>query len=99
MVSTPAEHESGINKMLRRQLEGLHVDFCEIFNFDLEIGFNGVLRHGEHKYQYKNSHDVLLRVYASIFQKITNLSLNLEIGYMGVLRRQETNTAIKNLQV
>ena len=37
----------------------------------------------------KTSYDVLLRVYASIFQKITNLCLNFEIEYMGVLRRQE----------
>ena len=37
----------------------------------------------------KNSYDVLLRVYAPIFQTITDLSLNIEIGHVGVLRRQE----------
>ena len=34
-VSTPAEHESGIKKLLRDQPEGLHVDFMKIFKFVL----------------------------------------------------------------
>ena len=34
-VLTPAEHESGIKKLLRGQPEGLHVDFCENFKFVL----------------------------------------------------------------
>ena len=67
-VSTPDEHEFGIKQMLRRQLEGLRFDFSGILKFDLEIGFNGVLRHGEHEYRNKNSYDVLLRTHTSTFQ-------------------------------
>ena len=43
MRQKPAEHESVIEKLLQRQLEGLHVYFCEMFNFDL----------GEHEYRDK----------------------------------------------
>ena len=34
-ISPPAEYESGFNKILQRQLEGLQVDFCEIYKFAL----------------------------------------------------------------
>ena len=43
--------------MLRRQLKGLHTIFAKFQNspFDLETGFNGLLRHGEHEYRNKKN--------------------------------------------
>ena len=97
-VSPPAEHESDIKELLRRQLKGLHVICCEIFKItlDLEIGLNGVLRHGEREYRFKKSHDVLLRVYASIFQKIQICPRSLKLGMKGLEGVRNPNIVIQN---
>ena len=44
MRQKPAEHESVIEKLLRRQLEGLHVYFAKVSNvpFDLKIRFGKI---------------------------------------------------------
>ena len=63
-VLTPGAHESDIKKLLRAPPEGLLVDFCEIFKLSFYLEIFG---HGEDGYHNKNSYDVLLRAYASIF--------------------------------
>ena len=70
-VLTPTEHKSGIKKCYEANLRVYTSIFVNFSNlpFDLEIGFNGFFRYGEHEYRNKKSYDVLLRVYASIFRK------------------------------
>ena len=50
------KHESGIEKLLSRQLEGLHVEFYKITNLpvDLEIGYVQVYDIGNTNIAIKN---------------------------------------------
>ena len=45
--------------------------------------FLGVLKPAEHELGNENSCDVELRVYRSIFRKISTLPVELEISYLG----------------
>ena len=68
MFISPAEPD--ITKLLRREFQGLHLNFHGKFPnlpFELEIGCVGVLDMGNANITMKNSYDVLLRVYASTF--------------------------------
>ena len=94
-VSTPAEHDSGIKKLLRGQPKSIHVDFCEICPLTLKLCSMGFLDMGSTNiaknhtmYSWWSTH--------RFFEKNRTLSQNIEIGYVGVLRRQGHKYGHKN---
>ena len=88
-VLSPAELESDIKKCNEANLRVYTSFFVKFSTLTLNLGLMASIDMGNTNITIKNSYDILLRVYASIFRKNTNLSQYLEIGYVGVLRRQE----------
>ena len=72
------------------------MDFCEIFNFDLEIGFDEIFRHKEHEYRNKQIVRCILEGLRVDVLKKYKFVQNLEIGYIGLIRRQKYEYGHKN---